>query len=102
MPEGIRITHTIKLFTDTERTVAVTFICDICIYLIIVPVSYTHLDVYKRQGEIENPSGVGTVGNAKCGDIMRMYLDIECVSERPQPEPPHGRPPELRISQLFI
>ena len=22
-------------------------------------------------------SGVGTVGNAKCGDIMRMYLDID-------------------------
>ena len=27
--------------------------------------------------EIENSSGVGTVGNAKCGDIMRMYLDID-------------------------
>ena len=27
--------------------------------------------------EIENASGVGTVGNAKCGDIMRMYLDID-------------------------
>ena len=26
---------------------------------------------------MENPSGVGTVGNAKCGDIMRIYLDIE-------------------------
>jgi len=26
---------------------------------------------------MENPSGVGTVGNAKCGDIMRMYLDID-------------------------
>ena len=22
-------------------------------------------------------SGVGTVGNAKCGDIMRIYLDID-------------------------
>ncbi len=28
-------------------------------------------------GEIENPSGTGTVGNAKCGDIMRIYLDID-------------------------
>ena len=28
-------------------------------------------------GVIENASGVGTVGNAKCGDIMRMYLDID-------------------------
>jgi len=31
-----------------------------------------------------------------------LILDIEGVSERPQPEPPHGSPPELRISQLFI
>ena len=23
------------------------------------------------------PAAVGTVGNAKCGDIMRMYLDID-------------------------
>ena len=28
-------------------------------------------------GEIENASGVGTVGNAKCGDIMRIYMDID-------------------------
>lgn len=28
-------------------------------------------------GEIEDASGVGTVGNAKCGDIMRVYLKIE-------------------------
>ena len=30
----------------------------------------------RNVGEIENASGVGTVGNAKCGDIMRMYLKI--------------------------
>ena len=30
----------------------------------------------RNVGEIENASGVGTVGNGKCGDIMRMYLDI--------------------------
>lgn len=37
-------------------------------------------DHYKNPrnvGEIENASGVGTVGNAKCGDIMRMYMDID-------------------------
>lgn len=28
-------------------------------------------------GEIENPSGEGTVGNATCGDIMRITLKIE-------------------------
>lgn len=28
----------------------------------------------RNVGEIENPDGVGQVGNAKCGDIMKMYL----------------------------
>ena len=28
-------------------------------------------------GEMENPDGVGTVGNAKCGDIMRIYIKVE-------------------------
>lgn len=31
----------------------------------------------RNVGEIENASGVGTVGNAKCGDIMRMYLEVD-------------------------
>ena len=31
----------------------------------------------RNVGEIEDASGVGTVGNAKCGDIMRVYLQIE-------------------------
>ncbi len=31
----------------------------------------------RNVGEIENASGVGTVGNAKCGDIMRIYLDVD-------------------------
>ena len=35
-----------------------------------------HFNNPRNVGEIENASGVGTVGNAKCGDIMRMYLDI--------------------------
>ncbi len=36
-----------------------------------------HFQNPRNVGEIENPSGVGTVGNAKCGDIMRMYLNID-------------------------
>lgn len=36
-----------------------------------------HFNNPMNVGEIEDPSGVGTVGNAKCGDIMRMYLDID-------------------------
>ena len=30
----------------------------------------------RNVGEIKDPSGVGEVGNAKCGDIMKMYLKI--------------------------
>ena len=36
-----------------------------------------HFSNPRNVGEIENASGVGTVGNAKGGDIMRMYLDID-------------------------
>lgn len=36
-----------------------------------------HFNHPRNVGELENPSGVGTVGNAKCGDIMRMYLAID-------------------------
>ena len=31
----------------------------------------------RNVGEIDNASGVGTVGNAKCGDIMSIFLDID-------------------------
>ncbi len=36
-----------------------------------------HFQHPRNVGEIEDASGVGTVGNAKCGDIMRIYLDID-------------------------
>ncbi|MCL2254072.1 MAG: Fe-S cluster assembly scaffold protein NifU [Lachnospiraceae bacterium] len=36
-----------------------------------------HISNPRNSGEIENASGVGTVGNAKCGDIMRIYLDVD-------------------------
>ena len=31
----------------------------------------------RNVGVIEDASGVGEVGNAKCGDIMKIYLKIE-------------------------
>ena len=31
----------------------------------------------RNVGEIKNADGVGEVGNAKCGDIMRIYLKVE-------------------------
>lgn len=36
-----------------------------------------HFSNPRNVGEIVDASGVGTVGNAKCGDIMRIYLDID-------------------------
>ena len=36
-----------------------------------------HFTNPRNVGEIENADGVGIVGNAKCGDIMKMYLKIE-------------------------
>ena len=36
-----------------------------------------HFKNPRNVGEIEGASGVGTVGNAKCGDIMQIFLDID-------------------------
>ena len=36
-----------------------------------------HFSNPRNVGEIEDASGVGTVGNTKCGDIMRIFLKIE-------------------------
>lgn len=36
-----------------------------------------HFQHPRNCGEIENASGVGTVGNAKCGDIMKVFLSID-------------------------
>lgn len=37
----------------------------------------------RNMGEIKNADGVGTVGDVKCGDIMRLYLDVEdgCIKD---------------------
>ena len=36
-----------------------------------------HFTNPRNVGEIENAEGVGMVGNAKCGDIMKIYLKID-------------------------
>ena len=36
-----------------------------------------HFSNPRNVGEIENPSGTGMVGNAKCGDIMKMDIQVE-------------------------
>ena len=41
------------------------------------PLVMEHSTNPRNVGEIENADGVGEVGNAKCGDIMKIYLKIE-------------------------
>lgn len=36
-----------------------------------------HFSNPRNMGIIENSDGVGEVGNAKCGDIMKIYLKVE-------------------------
>ena len=36
-----------------------------------------HLRNPRNVGEIEDADGIGEVGNAKCGDIMKMYIKVE-------------------------
>ena len=36
-----------------------------------------HFTNPRNVGEITNADGIGEVGNAKCGDIMRIYLKVE-------------------------
>ena len=36
-----------------------------------------HFTNPRNVGEIENADGVGEVGNAKCGDIMKMYIKVD-------------------------
>lgn len=36
-----------------------------------------HFSNPRNMGEVEGANGVGMVGNAKCGDIMRMYIQVD-------------------------
>ena len=36
-----------------------------------------HFEHPRNVGEIEHADGIGEVGNAKCGDIMKMYIKVE-------------------------
>ena len=31
----------------------------------------------KNMGEIKNPDGMATVGNPRCGDIMRLFIKVD-------------------------
>lgn len=45
--------------------------------MIYSPKVMDHFRNPRNVGEMENPSAVGEVGNAKCGDIMRIYLKVK-------------------------
>lgn len=35
----------------------------------------------RNVGKLENADGIGEVGNAKCGDIMRMYIKVDPATQ---------------------
>lgn len=45
--------------------------------MIYSPKVMDHFRNPRNVGEMENPDAIGEVGNAKCGDIMRIYLKVE-------------------------
>ena len=40
-----------------------------------------HFQNPRNVGKMENADGIGEVGNAKCGDIMRMYIKVDPVTQ---------------------
>ena len=40
-----------------------------------------HFQNPRNVGKMEQADGVGEVGNAKCGDIMRMYIKVDPASQ---------------------
>ena len=36
-----------------------------------------HFQNPRNVGKMDNADGIGEVGNAKCGDIMRMYIKVD-------------------------
>ena len=38
---------------------------------------FDHFSNPRNVGELENADGIGEVGNAKCGDIMKMYIKVD-------------------------
>jgi len=36
----------------------------------------SHFQNPHNQGALDNPDGVGEVGNIRCGDIMKIYIDV--------------------------
>ena len=47
----------------------------------------------RNVGEIPDADGVGQVGNARCGDIMKIYIQVEdgVIAAAPSPPAPWPR-----------
>jgi nitrogen fixation NifU-like protein len=41
------------------------------------PLVLKHIRHPQNMGEIKNPDGVATVGNKRCGDIMKMFIRVK-------------------------
>ncbi len=60
-----------------------------------------HFSNPRNVGEIENADGVGEVGNAKCGDIMKMYIKVDnSIISDVSSKPSAAAPLSLRLLWL--
>ena len=41
-----------------------------------------HFQHPRNVGKMEDADGIGEVGNARCGDIMRMYIQVDPETRR--------------------
>jgi nitrogen fixation NifU-like protein len=41
-----------------------------------------HFSSPHNYGKMENPDGIGEVGNLVCGDVMRLYIKVKTVDDR--------------------
>jgi len=55
----------------------ITYVTEGRIYTMYSEKVMDHFSNPRNVGEIENADGIGEVGNAKCGDIMKIFLKID-------------------------
>ena len=67
----------------------------------VMPVSYTHLDVYKRQGFVIHGVGIAGCGDGGIQEIVRPGIIFKmCIRDRPEPIRPDDLIPLFHWSKI--
>ncbi len=77
--QGFLTQNTAKFTKKTRVTVYVNTLSERTMFLMMLYSEKVmdHFANPRNVGEIEDADGVGEVGNAKCGDIMKMYIKVD-------------------------